>query len=94
MGVRVAGVMGAETLEESIYAAIIRVAPEVDPRTLDPRIALRDQVEMDSVDFLGFVLDLERRLGLKVPELDYPRLASIAGCIAYLGSPEGERPVP
>ena len=86
--------MATETLEESIYAALGQIAPEIDPRTLDPRVALRDQIDMDSVDFLRFVLDLERRRGLKVPELDYPRLASIAGCVAYLGGPRGRRAVP
>ena len=83
--------MATETLEESIYAALGEITPGLDPRALDPRIALRDQIEMDSVDFLRFVLDLERRRGVRVPDLDYPRLASIAGCAAYLGRLEGGR---
>jgi acyl carrier protein len=41
-------------------------------------------VELDSVDFLNFVLDLESRLQHRIPEIDYPKLSSLAGCIHYL----------
>jgi acyl carrier protein len=78
--------METETLEQSIEAALNRVAPEADVRALDRRVALRDQIEMDSVDFLGFVLELERRLGVTIPQVDYPKLSSLAGCAAYLGN--------
>ena len=76
--------METETIEQAIDAALNRVAPEVEVRALDRRIALRDQFEMDSVDFLRFVLDLERRLGVAIPQVDYPKLSSLGGCAAYL----------
>jgi acyl carrier protein len=76
--------METETLDQAIYEALNWVAPEVDPHGLDPGVALRDQIEMDSVDFLGFVLDLERRLGVKIPQVDYPKLSSLTGCATYL----------
>ena len=76
--------METETIEQAIDAALSRVAPEVEVRALDRRIALRDQFEMDSVDFLRFVLDLERRLGVAIPQIDYPKLSSLGGCAAYL----------
>ena len=76
--------METETIERAIDAALNRVAPEVEVRALDRRIALRDQFQMDSVDFLRFVLDLERRLGVAIPQVDYPKLSSLGGCADYL----------
>jgi len=71
-------------LDTAIFAALKAVAPEADPAGLDPEQPFRDQIEIDSVDFLNFVLGLEKRLGISVPDLDYPQLSSLAGCRAYL----------
>ena len=76
--------MDKTTLRQHIIDALTKVAPEVDPGTLDPDSNFRDQFEVDSVDFLSFVLDLEKQLGIKIPEVDYPKLSSMKGCIAYL----------
>jgi acyl carrier protein len=72
------------SLREQIIESLIKVAPDVDQNALDPNVNFRDQVEIDSVDFLGFVLDLEKKLGIKIPEVDYPKLSSMSGCLAYL----------
>jgi acyl carrier protein len=57
----------------------------VDPSALDPDLAFRDQFEIDSVDFLNFVIGLEKQLGRRIPEADFPRLSSLKGCLDYLG---------
>jgi len=62
-----------------------QVVPEMEPATLDARVSFRDQFEIDSVDYLNFVLALEQRLEMRIPEVDYPRLSSLDGCVAYLG---------
>ena len=67
-----------------IVEALLEVAPEIEPASLDPEVSFRDQFEIDSVDFMGFVMALEKRLGIKVPEVDYPKLSSLNGCLAYL----------
>lgn len=61
-----------------------QVAPEADLDTLDPAQSFRDQFEFDSVDYLNFVLALEKRLEIKIPEIEFPQLASLDGCIGYL----------
>ena len=76
--------MDKNTLSQHIIDSLIKVAPDVDPNALDPDINFRDQFEVDSVDFLGFVLDLEKRLGSKIPEVDYPKLSSMKGSLSYL----------
>jgi len=76
--------MSQDPLEQTILDALTGVAPEIDPGALDPDVNFRDQFELDSVDYLNFVLELERRLGIHVPEPDYPRLSCLKGCLTYL----------
>lgn len=73
-------------LQQHIFEALVEVAPDIDPEDLDPEKSFRDQFELDSMDFLRFVLALEKRIGAKVPEVDYPKLSSISGCMSYLES--------
>lgn len=75
-----------ETVDSAVTAALEEVAPEADVDALDPDRNLRDQVEMDSVDFLNFVTALEQRLDTHVPESDYPKLSSLAGCRRYFAA--------
>lgn len=73
-----------ETVDAAVNAALEEVAPDADVQSIDPARNLRDQVELDSVDFLNFVTALERRLDVRIPEVDYPRLSSLEGCRRYL----------
>jgi acyl carrier protein len=61
-----------------------RIAPEVDFETIEPEADLREQVDIDSMDFLNLVTALHQRLGIDIPETDYPKLATLAGALAYL----------
>jgi len=75
--------MDENSLRAQITESLIKVAPDVDRSVLDPDVNFRDQFEIDSVDFLGFVLDLEKKLEIKIPEIDYPKLSSMNGCLTY-----------
>jgi acyl carrier protein len=72
------------TLRATVVEALLDVAPDVDAATLDAATPFRDQFDFDSMDQLNFVLGLHRRLGVDVPEADYPQLATLDGCVAYL----------
>jgi len=61
-----------------------QVAPEAAGGNLQPDLPFRQQIEFDSVDFLKFVLKLQDRFGLSIPEDHYPRLATLNGCTAYI----------
>lgn len=61
-----------------------RIAPEVDFDSIDPTADLRDQVDIDSMDFLNLVTALHERLGVDIPETDYPKLATLQGVLDYL----------
>lgn len=71
-------------LTELVMTVLAAIAPEADLSHLDPVRAFRDQIELDSVDFLNFVLTLEKRLELPIPAVHYPRLSSLKGCLEYL----------
>lgn len=71
-------------IRHTIHDALKRIAPEVDMATIDPAVPLRDEIDLDSMDFLNFVQALHARLGIEIPETDYARLATLDGAITYL----------
>jgi acyl carrier protein len=76
--------MTSADIRETVLESLLGIAPEVDPARLDPAVSFRDQIDIDSVDYLNFVLALESALGIEIPGIDYPRLSSLDGCIAHL----------
>ena len=82
--------MKQEHIKEEAIAALMEIAPEIDPYTLDSEKNFRDQYPLDSIDFLHFVLNIEKRLDVKIPETDYPKLSSLNGSIRYLSVLSGE----
>lgn len=78
--------MTEEQLQRIVLEQIGRIAPEADIATLDPAARLRDQFDFDSVDFINFAVGLQTQLGVTISEADYPHLATVNGCIAYLSA--------
>jgi acyl carrier protein len=60
------------------------IAPEADLRKLDPSADLREVLDIDSMDILNFVTAIHHRLGVDIPELDYPKLVTLDGATKYL----------
>ena len=60
------------------------IAPEVDIAGIDPAANLREVMDIDSMDFLNFITAIHHRLGIDIPEIDYPKLATLDGAVAYL----------
>ena len=73
-------------LREHILTALSNIAPEADLSKLDPQRRIRDQLDIDSMDFLNFVIGLHDALHVDIPERDYSSLATLDGCIRYLSS--------
>jgi acyl carrier protein len=71
-------------IRSAVLAALTSVAPETDASTVDPRQPLREQLDLDSMDFLNFAVALHAALGVDVPERDYPRIATLDGCVDYV----------
>ena len=67
-----------------VLSALGRVAPDVDLRQVRDDVALREQFELDSMDFLTFVEVVHERTGVNIKERDYPRLSTVDGCVTFL----------
>lgn len=76
--------MTTDALRSAVLEALLDVAPDVDTNALDAARPFRDQFDFDSMDQLNFAVSLHKRLGVDVPEIDYPQLATLAGCVDYL----------
>jgi acyl carrier protein len=73
-----------------IQAVVLRVlsdvAPEIDPSRIRPDVGLREQIDLDSMDFLNFLIALHKELGIEIPEADYSKLVTLDACTDYLHS--------
>ena len=76
--------MNESDIRAGVVAAIQSIAPEVDAGALDPARRLRDQVDLDSMDWLNVIVGLHERFGVEIPEADYARLATLDAIAAYL----------
>lgn len=65
------------------------IAPETDPAALAGDQDIREELDIDSMDFLNFVTALNERTGVAIPEEDYPRLFTMDGVVAYLAGKAG-----
>jgi acyl carrier protein len=65
------------------------IAPETDPASVDPTEDLRDELDLDSMDELNMITKVSERLGIDVPEDDYPKLRTLDGAVAYLADRVG-----
>ena len=75
----------AETdLRAVVLGCLQAVAPEAQLATLDPARSFNEQFDIDSVDYLNFVVGIETALGIRIAEADYPKLSSLNGCLAVL----------
>ncbi len=76
--------MTRQQIGEIVVRALTAVAPEIDPASIRPGIALRDQLDLDSMDFFNIIVALHDRLGIDIPEVDYPKLTTIDNAVDYL----------
>lgn len=60
------------------------IAPEVEVDDIEPATALRHQVDLDSMDWLNFLIGLHQRLGVDIPEADYAQLVTLDNVLDYL----------
>lgn len=76
--------MNRDEIRTTALELLAEIAPEFDPATLAGDIPLRDQVDLDSMDFLNYLISIHNKLAVEIPEGDYDRLASLDGLVAYV----------
>lgn len=69
----------------AIFEALGGIAPEADPAALAGDADLRETLDLNSMDFMNFVVALHERTGIDIPEADYGRFRTLDTAVAYLG---------
>jgi acyl carrier protein len=78
-----------QELRDLVLEVLSDIAPETDPSALDPGEDLRDELDLDSMDELNMITRVSERLGVDVPEKDYPQLRTLDGAVRYLAGRTG-----
>ena len=67
-----------------VKRTLFGIAPEFEGEEIEPETPMREQFEIDSMDFLNFIVALHEATKIEIPEADYPEMETLKGCVAYL----------
>lgn len=73
-------------IRQAVIDSVQAIAPEADFAALDSRRPLREELDLDSFDFLNVLIELHARLGVEIPEADYARVGTLEALLAYLAA--------
>ena len=76
--------MSPDQIRAAVIAELGNIAPEADISAVPGDADLREALDIDSIDFLNFIMALHKKLGIAIPERDYPKLSTLNGVFAYL----------
>ena len=76
--------MAPEQIRQVVLDILARIAPDEDLSDLDDAVAFRDQMELDSMDFLDIVMELRKAYRVQIPEDDYENLVTMDSTVTYL----------
>ena len=76
--------MTTDQIRETVLLALSDIAPEADLATLRPDVGLRDQLDLDSMDALNFIIAVHEQLHVDIPEADYSRLQTLDDFVGYV----------
>jgi acyl carrier protein len=78
--------MTKDEIRTAVLDELGKIAPEIDGTRADPANDLREEFDIDSMDFLNLVTALHQRLGIDIPEADYPQLFTLNDAVTYLAA--------
>ena len=76
--------MNKQPIKDTVLRTLATIAPDADLTTLQPKVSFRDQLDIDSIDFLRLMMELEKALKVTILDFDYPKLSTLQGCMDYL----------
>jgi len=76
--------MTPDQIRTAVLGALCDIAPEIDPGAVADDAVLRDAYDLDSMDFLNFLVGVDQRVGVEVPEADYELVGTVAEIVAYV----------
>ena len=77
---------GTASIEALLRRLLGDIAPDADPTALDPDDDVRDALDLDSVDFLNFVVAVHDATGVDIAERDYPQVRTVRSCATYVAA--------
>ncbi|HLF42554.1 MAG TPA: acyl carrier protein [Acidimicrobiia bacterium] len=81
--------MNKEEARQTIFEVLGEIAPEVDPATVDDSSDLTEQLDLDSMDYLNWMLGINQVTGVEIPQRDVSRFLTIDGAVEYLVTHSG-----
>jgi acyl carrier protein len=78
--------MTQQEIRKTVLRVLGQIAPEADLSEIKPNLRIRDQLDIDSMDLLNWVIGLHKELKVDIPEADYPRFATLDSCVDYLAA--------
>ncbi|MGC8521809.1 MAG: acyl carrier protein [Steroidobacteraceae bacterium] len=78
--------MDINQIRTRLLALLRQIAPDIEPQSLEPQWAFRDQFDFDSMDALHFATAVSEAFGIEIPERDYPNLMSLEGAARFVQS--------
>ena len=76
--------MTRKEVRRAVVNILEDIAPDADLSSIKDDVTLREQMDLDSMDFLDIVMELRKRFNIEVPESDYQELVIMDSCIQYL----------
>lgn len=76
--------MTTDEIRDTVLRMLGEIAPEADLASIDPEVDFRDQLDLDSMDLLNFVIAVDEKLGVGIPETDYGRIGTLDTFVGYL----------
>jgi acyl carrier protein len=77
--------MTQDAIRETVVRLLVEIAPDIDPASVKHDVELRDQFDLDSMDWLNFIIAIDQEFQVGIPEADYQQLVSIDAFVEYLG---------
>lgn len=83
--------MTRDEIRDGILRALAQIAPEADLLRIKPHLRLRDQLDIDSMDLLNFVIAVHKEFNIDIPEADYPKLATLDRFVDYIAKAQARK---
>jgi acyl carrier protein len=76
--------MNVTEIENIIYQSLKQIAPDTEPSSLSPDESIRETLNIDSFDYLQFIVSLDEKLAIEIPEQDYGKITTLRTLIEYI----------
>lgn len=76
--------MNEEEIKNTIFQLLKQIAPDTEPSALQPDENIRETLNIDSFDSLQFIVALNEKLGIEIPEQDYGKIATLKSLVSYI----------